>query len=251
MSGRYLGISVLLIFMLISGASMAEETADVAENSTQNLTGNETGALEPQTPVEVQPSDMPAGNESGVAENQTVNEVPDLQYIWILILNDQESITMVLNQTGESLVGAAKPASTDAEQWNADVIGKVTGNKVDLTMTALKGSQIVITQMSGAYQDPTIEGTFTQVSQGAQIASGTFKANWMDPNTAAYTPAVLTPVATQPETVQEPVQEQVNTTTESSAKKQRTFTDVTQFKEEVFSSPASIVPPGMGTVGGL
>jgi hypothetical protein len=123
---------------------------------------------------------------------------PNLNYIWSFYGIETGSITMILNQEGSDLYGQAKYEPDDGKAWNADVVGSVTGNEVELTMTAQKDKEIIITKMTGTYADDTINGNFIQFSGGKKVGSGTFSGMWISPYKSAYTPAIIEYISKKP-----------------------------------------------------
>jgi hypothetical protein len=208
---RYLGLSIVLAFMFI-GFSMAQ----TEENATANLT----------------------------AENATVTEPEalNLEYIWSLTMGD-EQITMVLHQDAGDLFGQAK--FEGEKPWNGLVAGSISGDQVWLVMTAMKGDSLEATKLTGTYAAETISGTYTKYDSSGKTGSGEFSAIWINPDTSAYTPAVIsetTPAA--PANVTAPAETEETKTAATGASR---FVDVRKYKDQI--GPAGVIPPGMG--GGL
>lgn len=220
-------LSIGLLFALIIGAAMCEDQAAGAENATVSM-----------------------GNVS-VDENATSNVTAEvaplsLQYIWSLSLSSGEQITMALNQSGSELLGSAKYEG--AEPWNGVVVGSVNDSSVDLVLTALMGKSLVPMVLKGSYSEDTITGTYSVYSPTGVVESGKFTAMWINPDTSVYTPAVIPEAAAPAPAAQTNTTEteQTTTTTQPTQLSTRKFFDVTEKKEEIFSSPASIIPPAMG-----
>ena len=116
---------------------------------------------------------------------------PNLNYIWSFTGIEIGPIIMVLNQEGSELYGQAKYEPEGGKAWNADVVGSVTENEVELTLTAQKDKERITTKMAGTYANDTINGNFTQISGGKKVGSGTFSAMWISPDTSSYTPAII------------------------------------------------------------
>ncbi|MCQ8903935.1 MAG: hypothetical protein NQU42_07585 [Methanothrix sp.] len=225
-------MSIGLLFVLIIGAGMCEDQAEGVENATV--------AMDNVT------MDMNA------TSNVTAEEAAplSLQYIWSLSLSSGEQITMALNQSGAELFGSAKYEG--AEPWNGVVVGSVNGSSVDLVLTALKGRSLVPIVMKGIYSEDTITGTYSVYSPRGVVSSGKFTAMWINPDTSVYTPAVIPEAAPPAPAAQTNVTEtEQTTTTQPTQLSTRKFFDVTEKKEEIFSSPASIIPPGIGMGAGL
>jgi hypothetical protein len=145
---------------------------------------------------------VPPANETALQnESAQVNETaadatqagtgPNMNYIWSFSGIEIDPITMALNQDGSELYGQAKYEPGAGKAWNADVVGSVTGNEVELTLTAQKDKELTTTKMTGTYANDTINGNFTQISGGKKVGSGTFSAMWINPDTSSYTPAII------------------------------------------------------------
>lgn len=222
---KFLYMSLLLL--LIIGAGMCEDQAGIAENATVGMDN-----------VTV---------DANVTSNVTAEAAPlSLQYIWSLSLSSGEQITMALNQSGSELFGSAKYEG--AEPWNGVVVGSVNDSSVDLVLTALKGKSLVPMVLMGSYSEDTITGTYSVYSPTGVVESGKFTAMWINPDTSVYTPAVIPEAAAPAPAAQTNTTEteQTTTTTQPTQLSTRKFFDVTEKKDEIFSSPASIIPPAMG-----
>lgn len=218
-------LSMGMLLLLIIGAGMCEDK--VAENATVSM-DNVTETV-------------------NVTSNATEAAPLSLQYIWSLSLSSGEQITMALNQSGSELFGAAKYEG--AEPWNGVVVGSVNDSRVDLVLTALKGKSLVPIVLKGSYSEDTIAGTYSVYSPTGVVESGKFTAMWINPDTSVYTPAVITeptPPAPAAQTNATQTEQTTTTTTQPTQLSTRKFLDVTEKKEEIFSSPASIIPPAMG-----
>ncbi|NYT01757.1 MAG: hypothetical protein GKC10_03230 [Methanosarcinales archaeon] len=250
---RKLSLSVLLVFVL-SGLAMAEDAgdeveapvsdeaavADQAANETEVLAENDTGNA----------TSGNATSENATAVNATVPEIPvipQLQGIWFVDLQGAERVNMALNQSSEELFGAAKYEGS--EPWNAVVVGRVQGDQVQLVLTALKGEVMVPIFMEGTFSNEAMTGKYSVYNTRGKTGMGTFTAEWINPETSGYTPAAVatTEVAPPAET---PTTEANN---QSSAPVQlggtTEFHDVSKDKDRIFSSPVSMIPPGMGGSG--
>jgi len=207
-----------------------------------------------------------SANNSSTNESAQVNETAanvtqagpgsNFNYIWSFSGIEIDPITMALNQEGSELYGQAKYEPEGGKAWNADVMGSVTGNEVELIMTAQRDMELVTTRMTGTYANDTINGNFSQISGGKKVGSGNFSAMWISPDTSSYTPAVI----------EEPKAETsapavVDTTAASNASTEQTaeaakpasrFVDVRQYKDKIGpGGDLSGVPPGMGGSGGF
>ena len=245
MSLRYM-ILPLLLALLTAGLSLGQ-TADntsIADNDSSIKAAvdlNATLPLNESTPVnETGNASAAAGNVSAAAAGANLN------YIWSFSGIEAGPITMVLEQNGSDLLGRAKYEPDSGKAWNADVIGTVAGDKVELTMSAMKDNALIITRLSGIFVNEAISGNFTQVSEGKIINNGTFNAMWINPDTSSYTPATVqapaaavAPAAT--------VANATNTTETAKDKGTSRFVDVRSYADKIGpGGDLSGIPPGMG-----
>src|SRR5690606_18113673 len=86
----------------------------------------------------------------------TAVSAPNLNYIWSFSGIEAGPITMVIEQNGSDLFGRAKYEPDSGIAWNADVMGSVVGDKVDLTMSAMKDAALTITRLSGIFANEAI-----------------------------------------------------------------------------------------------
>ena len=175
---------------------------------------------------------------------------PNLNYIWSFTGIEVGPITMALNQEGSDLYGQAKYEPDSGKAWNAEVVGLVAENKVDLTLTAQKDKELVTTKMTGIYANDTINGNFTQINGGKKVGNGTFSAMWINPDTSSYTPAIIeepkveTPAPAVVESAAASNASAEQTTPEAKPKR---FTDVHEYADKIGpGGDLSGVPPGMG-----
>jgi hypothetical protein len=241
----------LLLALLTAGLSLgqtADNTSIVDDNSSIEaaLDMNATLPLNESTPVNG------TENATAVAVNLTpAISGPNLNYIWQFSGIETGPIIMVLEQNGSDLFGRAKYEPEGGKAWNADVIGSVAGEKVDLTMSALKDNVPIITRLSGILANEDINGNFTQASEGKIINNGTFNAMWINPDTSSYTPAtveapaVATSAPAEVTSAAQPAAAEVNNT--SKENKDNYFTDVHEYKDKIGpGGDLSGIPPGMG-----
>lgn len=238
----------LLLALLTAGVSMgqtADNTSIVDDNSsiTAATNLNITLPLNQSAPLN--------GTENATAS--AVNVTPavsgtNLNYIWSFSGIEAGPITMVLEQNGSDLLGRAKYEPEGGKAWNADVMGFVAGNKVDLTMSAVKDNVLTITRLAGVFANESVSGNFTQVSEGKILSNGTFNAMWINPDTSSYTPATVE----APAAVVAPAAPAANvTTTDETAngevkEEKSRFVDVREYKDKIGpGGELSGIPPGM------
>jgi hypothetical protein len=260
LSLKHLIIPVLLVFLFTAGLSFGQDAANNTSTENVTLPENITVPVDAAALVDVAaPENVTAPVDATAAENVTEAPVaeataPNLQYIWSITGIEPEQVTMVLSQEGEDLFGQAKFEPESGEPWNAVVVGSVSGDKVDLVITALKGETLVATKMAGTFAAEAINGQFFQVSDGKIASRGDFSAMWINPDVSSYTPAVIaqpetepvqtdnvtTPAATTADTTQQPVQLGQSTR----------FVDVRKYKDQIGpGGDLSGIPPGMGGAG--
>lgn len=233
MSKRYIVLPIVLVVLACIGQSFGEsDGTGTMENATmENATSAAGEAL--------------GGNESP-ASNATAG--PGLSYIWSVTGIEEGPITMVLEQEGDDLFGQAKYEPEGGEAWNAEVVGSVMGDEVDLTLTARKGEELVATRMSGTYANESISGTFAQVRGGKILDRGNFTAIWISPDTSSYTPASVEEPKVEAPAAEEPANVTIEDQTTQQEKSR--FVDVRQFKDKIGpGGDLSGVPPGMGGSG--
>lgn len=225
-----LSMLLVLAFLMFTGLSLGQG-------------GNETGG------APVAPANASQSNETGAPGQGALN----LNYIWSFSNIEAGPVTMLINQEGSDLFGQAKYEPDSGTAWNADVIGSLAGDKVELTMSAQKGTELFTTKMTGTYASDTITGNWTQISGGKKVGSGAFMAMWVSPDTASYTPAVIaqpkmetTAPAEEETAAQEETEEKTTETTDSKSR----FVDVRQYKDKIGpGGDLSGIPPGMGGAG--
>jgi hypothetical protein len=225
----------LLLVSLFTGLSLGQ--TDNNTSITENISTNESIPVN-ETTAALQPG-------TG----------PNLQYIWSITGIETGPITMVLNQEGDELYGQAKYEPDVGKAWNADVVGSVKENEVELTLSAKKDEESITTKMAGTFANDTINGNFTQISGGKKVGSGTFSAMWISPDISGYTQAIV-----EEPKAETPAPAVVDSTSASNASAEQAaepakpasrFVDVRQYADKIGpGGDLSGVPPGMGG-GGL
>ncbi|OPY52200.1 MAG: hypothetical protein A4E49_01961 [Methanosaeta sp. PtaU1.Bin112] len=191
---------------------------------------------------------IPSNDTADLNATQTAAE-PDLNYIWSITGIESGPVIMVLNQEGSDLYGQAKFEPEGGKAWNADVLGSVDEDNVVLTLTAQKDKELITTKMTGISVKDTISGTFTQISGGKKVGSGSFSAMWISPDIASYYPAII-----EEPKVETTSTAAVNTTAtktpeekkEETAKPASRFVDIHQYVDKIGpGGDLSGIPPGM------
>lgn len=184
------------------------------------------------------------GQDIYISQNNTT--VPNLMYIWSITGIENDQVIMALNQEGNDLFGQAKYEPENADSWNGEVAGLVSGNQVYLVITALKGTEQVSTLLEGTFAADSISGKFLQ-TDGVNISNpGEFNAMWINPELSTYTPAKVKDLT--PEIAIS------NITAVSDANQQKAETkyhDVRQDADRILTGVGDIsqIPIGMGGSG--
>ncbi len=150
---------------------------------------------------------------------------------------------MALTQEGSELYGQARYEPEGGKAWNADVVGSVTENRVDLTLTAQKDKESITTRMIGTIIDEIITGNFTQISGGKKIGSGTFSAMWISPDVSSFAPAII-----EETKVETPAPATVDSTDASNASAEKAnpasrFVDIHEYADKIQT--------GVGDISGI
>jgi hypothetical protein len=257
---KYVILSMVLVFVFATGLSLGQTANNVSLENNITVDNNIT-SMESQTTLadENPANETVEGNESSDGKDAVASptsEVPDLKYIWSVTGIEAGSINMALNQDGQELFGQAKYEPEDSQPWNAEVVGSIKGDNVELVLTAQKNKVLTTTKMSGIYANDGIKGNYTQVSKGEMVSKGTFSAEWISPDTSTYTPAIIeepkteTPALAQDNTVATETTAENQTIVQKDPKSR--FIDVRQYADKIGpGGDLSGIPPGMGGIGGL
>ncbi len=109
---------------------------------------------------------------------------------------------MALQQDGDVLYGSA---SCDGDSpWNAAVLGQISGDRVELTMTSFQDGSIVSLSFMGTIEGESIRGSFVMAGDRGSADAGLFNAVMINPDLTAYSPAE---VSGSSEAVQTPAAE--------------------------------------------
>ena len=257
---RYMILPLLLVLLLCAGQSLGQSA-----NNT-STTENNTTAVEVSTPAasvaaptgetalasDSANSTASTGNATNASAASASSSAPSLNYIWSVSGIESGQIAMVLNQDGQDLFGQAKYEPDSGPAWNAEVVGTISGDKVDLTLTSQKENEMTTTKMSGTYANEGISGNYTQVSGGKMIGKGAFSAMWINPDTSNYTPATIEKPKAETqaptETTNASNSDTATSTTETTKKSK--FVDVHEYADKIGpGGDISGVPPGMGGSG--
>jgi hypothetical protein len=196
-------VLLLLVFIITAGLSLAKSP----DNNTSKIVENKTVPVSTEKPT-ANPGNN-SSNAAGTAKNnasetaKAASEIAKMKGIWSITGIEQEQITMAIQQDGGDLFGQAKYEPDGGAAWNAVAIGSVSGNNVDLVVTALKGNDQYSTWMNGTYANDAFSGKFFEVNKGNVTLRGDFSATLVNPETSEYAPATVTaPAVTQSKTAQ-------------------------------------------------
>jgi len=196
------------VFILIAGLSMAQNpgnnTSKIVENKPSHASAEKPTANPGNSSPNVANASAPAVPQNNASETaKAASEIAKMKGIWSITGIETEQITTAIQQDGGDLFGQAKYEPDGGAAWNAVAIGSVSGDNVDLVVTALKGNDQVSTWMNGTYANDAFSGKFFEVSKGNVSLRGDFSATLVNPEISEYTPATVTTTAvTQPKTTQ-------------------------------------------------
>jgi hypothetical protein len=110
-----------------------------------------------------------------------------VQGLWSISLGGTEQLTLSLHQEGDSLFGSS---SFEGERpWNAAVLGQISEDRIEMTMTSLQETSIVSTRLIGKVEGGNFKGSFVQADDQGWASSGLFTAVMINPDPTAYSPA--------------------------------------------------------------
>jgi hypothetical protein len=259
-------LSLLIVFILIAGLSMAQNpgnnTSKIVENKPSHASAEKPTANPGNNSSNVANASAPVVPKNVSETAKAASEIANMKGIWSITGIDPEQITMAIQQDGGDLFGQAKYEPDGGVAWNGVAIGSVSGDNVNLVVTALNGNDQVSTWMNGTYDNDAFSGKFFEVSKGNISLRGDFSATLVNPEISEYVPASVTaPAVTQPKTTtqgtpnesvtsaQTPVAAVNNTPTQKPATvggRQKPV-NVEEYADKIGpGGDLSGVPPGMG-----
>jgi hypothetical protein len=258
-------LPLLLVFLITAGLSLgqpANNTSIMENNSTAtvNIVLPENGTIKTGESEHVNETRLENATQPGNVtrdENETIAATASgLKFIWSVTGIEADQIIMVLDQDGADLFGQAKYEPQSGNPWNAEVTGSISGDKVDLIITAQKDKELVSSKLSGTLDNKngTINGNYTQVSLGKIVNKGSFTAIQISPDTSSYTQATIEQpkAATPSPAVETTTPEATTTTINQTAPPKSRFVDVHEYADKQgVGGDLSGVPPGMGGSGGI
>lgn len=168
---------VLLALTLFAGTSLCQNTAKEA--------GNQNNSSSSQNPALM----SSATSDSALDGPSSAEEIAEIQGIWSINLKGSEKVTMVLHQVGDDLFGSCK---SEAQGWNAVVLGSVFGERLELVATAIENSSLTSIRFTGTFQNESISGTFVRSDDLGNVDNGLFKAVLSNRDLSGYSPAKST-----------------------------------------------------------
>jgi hypothetical protein len=268
LSKRYFVLSLLLVFILTAGLSLAmspgNNTSKIVENKTAPLSSEKSTANPVNNSSNVASAGVSAVPKTNASETaKAASEIAKMKGIWSITGIKPEQITMALQEDGRDLFGQAKYEPQAGAAWNAVVIGSVSGDTVALVVTSLEGEKQVSAWLNGTFANDAFSGKFFEVSKGNISNRGEFSATLVNPEVTDYSPASATlPTVNQSKT-QETAQKAVTSTpgtqaslaTVNQTATQKPVTvggrlkpvDIHEYKDKIgMGGDLSGVPPGMG-----
>lgn len=169
MTRRFIILSMMLLLVIAVGTALCQPS----KNETMLTNASVQGIVDE------------AANKTDSAAN--------LNYIWSVAGLEAGQVIMAINQESKDLYGAAKYEPDRGQSWNANVIGSVSGDEVDLVLTAIKGNEQSSFKMTGVFDaaNQSLKGSFVRVNQGRISSRGNFEAVSINPDTSSYTPAAI------------------------------------------------------------
>jgi len=268
LSKRYFVLSLLLVFILTAGLSLAlspgNNTSKIVENKAAPLSAEKPTANPVNNSSKVSNVSISAVPKTNASETaKAASEIAKMKGIWSITGIKPEQITMALQEDGRDLFGQAKYEPQEGAAWNAVVIGSVSGDTVALVVTSLEGKELVSSWLNGTFADDAFSGKFFEVSKGNISNRGEFSATLVNPEVTDYSPASVTSPAVNGSKTQETAQKTVTsnpTTSSSVATANQTATknpvtvggrlkpvDIHEYKDKIgMGGDLSGVPPGMG-----
>lgn len=191
---------------------------------------------------------LSAGNAAGQINSSTeaaagTAQTAQVQGIWSISLKGTEQVTLALHQDGNTLFGSAMSESDSP--WNAAVLGQISGDRMELTLTSLQDKSIVSMKLIGTIESENFKGSFVQADDQGGADSGLFTAVLINPDTTAYAPAKIESPAETPAMISEtPAAE--NTAAASAAASQTQPTQLGNPKYRDVHTMAGTVPENLG-----
>jgi hypothetical protein len=242
---RFIILSLLLLLIIAVGISLSQPS-----NNQSNKTINRDDAASQKNETMVTNASM-----QGIVDKESneTNNAASLNYIWSVTGLESGQVIMVIKQENEDLYGAAKYEPDGGQPWNADVIGSISGDDVEMVLTTIKGNDQSSFKMTGVFDaaNQSLKGSFFRVSKGKISARGNFEAMSINPDTSSYIPATIE----EPKVAASASSDAANATapkaTDQAYQQPSRFHDVRQDADRILTGVGDIsqIPIGMGGSG--
>lgn len=185
MTRRFIILSIMLLLVVAVGMAPGQPS-----NDQSNKTGMWYDVVSQKNETVLTDTSMQGIVDEAASET---NSTASLSYIWSVTGLEPGQVIMVINQESKDLYGAAKYEPDDGQPWNANVIGSVSGDEVELVLAAMKGNEQSFFKMTGVFDaaNQSLKGSFVRVSEGKISERGDFEAMWINPDTSSYIPATI------------------------------------------------------------
>ncbi len=117
-----------------------------------------------------------------------------VQGIWDISLKGNSQVTLALHQNGKDLFGSA--SFNGDNPWNAAVLGEISGNSIELTLTSLRKKSLILTKLTGTFEGNYLKGSYVLADDQGKADSGMFSAVLVSQDLSAYSPATTESPAT-------------------------------------------------------
>ncbi len=249
MTKRSTILSILLLLIIAVGISLGQPS-----NDQNNKTTNKDNAASQKDDTTVANTSMQSIIDDSANET---NRAASLEYIWSVTGLEPGQVTMVINQKNEDLYGAAKYEPVGGQPWNANVIGSISGDDVEMVLTAIKGNELSSFKMIGVFDvaNQSLIGSFFRLSEGKISARGNFEAISINPDTSSYIPAIIeepkVEASASPDAASAVAPEATDQTHQQQPSQTSKFHDVRQDADRILTGVGDIsqIPIGMGGSG--
>lgn len=204
-------LTLMASFALAVGAETSTAPANQAEGQTAAAADETDTTFIPSNDATNAGVDVAAANASENAS--TTNESSEgsspaapisVQGIWKASLAGTD-ITLVLNQSGESVFGRAKFEGENP--WNGIVSGSLSGNSIHLSLASMQGDVLASAYLGGIIESDSLTGSYVRSDSSGKAARGDLSATMISPDTSGYTPVAVAAAAPAAAPVAETVSE--------------------------------------------
>jgi hypothetical protein len=156
---RFMILSLLLLLIIAIGISFGQPSNDQSNKTIikDNAASQKNETIVPNASMKEIVDETANGT----------NNATSLNYIWSVTGLEPGQVIMVTNQENKDLHGAAKYEPDGGPSWNADVVGTISGDDVEMVLTAIKGNELSPFKMTGVPQRRLLPG-----EQGQDLSKG-------------------------------------------------------------------------------